>query len=140
LAGFEEREEASRGVVGGAFFNELLAGALQGRAEPGGLEGLEEVVERVDLEGVDGVFVEGGDEDDDGGFFLQLTQDGEAGQLGHLDIDEKDVGEALAQSGEGGAAVAAFTNNLDVGLGGEERADALAGERLADSGSPDAPS
>ena len=130
LAGFEEREEASCGVVGGAFFGELLAGAHEGGAEAGWLERLEQVVERVDLEGVHGVFVEGGDEDDGRGFFLQLAQDGEAGQLGHLDVDEKDVGEALAQSGEGGAAIRAFANNLNVGLGGEEGADALPGEGL----------
>ena len=129
-ARFEEGEEARGGVVGGVFSRELVAGALEGSAKAGGFERFEEVVERVEFEGADGVGVEGGDEDDDGRFLLEFAEDGEAGHLGHLDVEEENVGEALAEGGESGAAVGALAEDLNVGLGGEEGADALAGERF----------
>ena len=64
----EEAEEGVElGVGGGGRLGgrgDAGAGLFEGLEDAGAVEGLEQVVDGVDLEGADGVLVEGGGEDD----------------------------------------------------------------------------
>ncbi len=70
-------------------------GSLQGFGDAGFVEGLEDVINGVYVEGLDGVVVEGGGEDDlrDAQVaFEELFDYAEAVQAGHLDVEEDEVG------------------------------------------------
>lgn len=110
---------------------DAIEGALEGGLEALAVEGFEEVIDGVDFEGFEGEAVVGGDEDDDGeGVEVEGLEDGEAIELGHLDIEEDEVGLVLFDEGDGFATVAGFADDLEVRGGFEEGAEALAGERF----------
>ncbi len=103
-----------------------FAEATYGAGEGFGFDGLEEIVERVGGEGLEGVLVVGGDEDDVrvGG---QVLQDLEAVHAGHLDIEEESVGAEGLNLFDGLKAVACFTGNGEAFEGGEKTREAFAG-------------
>ena len=114
------------GALGCDFGGELAfaqAGfrALEGAVEAVGAEGFEEIVDGVGVEGAHGVLVEGGDEDD-GGAGVDEFEDFEAVELGHLDVEEEEVGGVLGDGLYGFEAVGAFGGELDVGVGAEHLA------------------
>ncbi len=75
--------------VGGVLRPDELTDAPQRRLEPLIAEGLQQVVERVGLEGLDGVFVVGGDEHGHRHQLgLDLAQHAETVQHRHLDVEE----------------------------------------------------
>jgi len=85
-------------------------GALQGFSYAGFVEGLQDVVNRVYVEGLDGVVVEGGGENDlwDAEFALQEFFDyAEAVQAGHLHVEEDQVGFVFFDQRDGFQAVLA---------------------------------
>ena len=75
----------------GARRRQLALQPLDRAREPIGLDRLEDVVERLLLERGDRELVERGDEDDPRRA-LDALRDVEAGQAGHLDVEEGDVG------------------------------------------------
>ena len=79
-------------------------------------EGFEQVVDGVGLEGADGVFIEGGGEDDGGRVFDELEHF-EAIDLWHLDIEEDEVGVVLLDRLEPFETVVAFLEHGDIGVG-----------------------
>ena len=70
-----------------------------GLGEPVGAHRLEHVVDRVQVEGLDGVLLVGGDEDDRrrGPEAAEHLGQLEPGQAGHLDVEEDRVDRALLQ-------------------------------------------
>ena len=105
------------------------AHARQSGGEAGGHDGLQKVVERVDLEGLDGVLVVGGGEDHLGQFF-EAFQQFEAGHAGHLDVEEEKVGRELRDHRERFLAVARFAGDLDLGMLQQQAAQLQAGKAL----------
>ena len=106
----------------GCFFGEVLlldafAGAAEGLEDAAAIEGLEQVVDRVHVEGAHGVLVECSGEDDlrhgAGRFFVEeLFDDGEAIEAGHLDVEEDEVGMMGLDEVDGFKAVAALGEDL----------------------------
>lgn len=79
-------------------------------------EGLEQVVDGVSLEGLDGIFIEGGGEDDIGRIVHEL-QHFEAIDLRHLDVQEDKIGVVLLDRFDAFETVVAFLQHGDVGVG-----------------------
>jgi len=75
----------------------------------------------VDLERPQGVLVVCGDEDDDRELDrLELSEQREAVHLGHLDVEEQNVGRLAPDRVERRPAVGAFPNDLNLGIVGEQ--------------------
>src|SRR5581483_2901710 len=110
---------------------DLGAGAFLGAGEGGfeavGPVGLEQVIGGVDLEGAQGVLIVGGGEDD-GHVAANQFKNFETIELGHLDIEEEQVGLALGDSLDCLEAVGAFGDDLDFGMMREHLAEDGAGE------------
>jgi hypothetical protein len=84
--------EALGGTDGGIDF---AFSTLDGFGDAGFVKGLEDVVDGVDVEGLDGVLVKGSGEDDVRNFefaFDKLLEDAEAIEAGHLHVEEDEVG------------------------------------------------
>ena len=107
------------------------AGAGQGGAQAPPVDGLEQVVDGVHLEGADGVGVVGGDEDN-GRHLLRpdLLDDGEAVALWHVDIQDDEVGGQPPDGGDRLGDVAAVGHHPHLGLAAQQVAQALPRERL----------
>src|ERR1043165_9037567 len=105
-------EDAGPRGDGGHAVLDRLARPRQHGAHPLAAERLEEVVERVDLEGGDGVAVVRGGEDDEGAVD-DLLGDRDAGRAGHADVEEEEVGTELVDGADGGEAVAALVDDVD---------------------------
>lgn len=92
----------------------------EGEGEAIFFDGLHEVIDGVDGEGLQGVLIIGGDEDDGGGGGGgNGCGDFETGESGHLDIEEDGIGFECGDGFEGGEAVGCFADDLDVGVDGE---------------------
>jgi hypothetical protein len=118
--------KAFGGTDGGIDF---AFGALDGFGDASFVERLEDVVDGVDVEGLDGVLVEGGGKDDVGNFefaFDELFQDTETVKAGHLDIEENEVGGMFFDKVDGFKAVLALAKEIDFGKGFEEEGEFVA--------------
>ena len=105
------------------------AGAREAVVEARFRERLEQVVDRMQVERLLRVLVVGRREDDaiaPAGELEHL----EAGQLGHVDVEEDEVGRQLADRLRGVEAVLRLAGNGDVGMVGEVLAHQEAGEFL----------
>ena len=88
--------------------------------EPLLAERLEQVIDRVHLERLDGVLLEGGDEDDSRGQCrARQFQHFKPVQLRHLDVEEHQVGPQFGDRLDRFEAVGAFADNVDVGMKAE---------------------
>ena len=108
-----------RGLVGRGSFGrrrrrEAGAGLGQGGGQAGILHRLQQVVEGIHGEGLQGVFVVGGGEDDVRGRF-QRGQQLEAGLAGHLHVEQQHVGPQGGQLGAGFIGVAGLPHHRHVG-------------------------
>ncbi len=106
-------------------------GAVQRLVEPHVIDGLEQIIERAELERGNRVIVEGGDEDD--GWHLigaDFRDHVEAVQLRHLHIQENQIGLVLAYRRDRLQSVLAFAHHFDVRNVGEKREQSLACERF----------
>jgi Ca-activated chloride channel family protein len=117
---------------GGDFRGELAfaepgAGAFECPVKAVHGERLQEIIDRVRVEGAHSVLVEGGREDD-GGTGLDQLQDFETIELGHLDVEKEQVGGVLRDGFDGFEAVGAFGGDLDIGVIPDEFAEKCAGE------------
>ena len=111
----------------------LGAGLMDGLRDAFLIERLEQVVDRIDLEGLDRVLVVGRGEDDLGqrDFLVeQLLDDAEAVEAGHLHVEEDEVGAAVLDQADGFEPV--LTLGYDVDLAGvfEQVGKLVAGELL----------
>src|SRR3990172_3363904 len=101
-------------AVGGRGLDEL-ASARQGAGDAGFVKGLEQVVEGVDLEGLDSILVVGGGEYDMReleALVHQLLEDAEAVKPGHLHIEEDQVGGLFLDQVDGFEAVASLADDV----------------------------
>lgn len=95
------------------------------------IERLEQVVERVHLEGLEGIGVVRGDEDDGGGEGgAHLAQHLEAVHARHLHVQEEHVHRVLAQGLHRLGAAGALAHHLDFGVRREQRQEPLPGDAL----------
>src|SRR6266446_5559941 len=110
--------EAVERRIGGPLAPDPLEKVLRALDRPDDaliVERLEEIVERLNLEGVHGVLFEGGDEHDRGRTLVVYGRgDREAVEVGHLDIQEHQVGRAAAQQLHRIAAVRALVDVRDT--------------------------
>jgi len=117
-------------ALGGAGVSiDFFFGFLDGFGDAGLVEGFQNVVYGVDVEGLHGVLVEGGGEDNVRDFELaldQLFEDAEAVEAGHLDIEEEEVGGMLFDEIDGFEAVFALGEKIDFGEGFEEEGQLFA--------------
>jgi hypothetical protein len=101
---------------------------LNGFREAGFIEGLEDVVDGVNIEGLDGIVVEGGGEDDVRDFefpFDEFLEDAETVEAGHLDVEENEVGGVFLDEVDGVEAVFALSQEVNFGEGFEEKREFL---------------
>ena len=122
------RRSTGRGVGVQHFF-----GALQSFGDAGFVEGLEDVINCVYVEGLDGVVVEGCGEDDlrDGeAAFEELFDYAEAVQAGHLYVEEDEVGLVFFYQGDGFEAVFAEGDYVYFGETFQEVEEFVAGWAL----------
>ena len=92
-------------------------GALDGLQHAGFVEGLEQIVDGVDVEGAHRVLVEGRSEDDLRQPVVvldELLEHGEAVEAGHLHVEKDDVGLVLADELDGLDAVCALGHDFDL--------------------------
>ena len=113
LERFQQGRQA-RGQVAGLPAFHLVLGPLEGFLEAFPVEGLQQVIEGVHLEGAQGVVVVGGAS-------VHSAQHGEAVHLGHLHVEEQQVRRVLLDGGHSLAPIGALADNLDVAVGGEQR-------------------
>ncbi len=110
---------------------QLSARVAERAAKPVVAERLQEVVDRVDLEGAQRVLVVGRDEDDHRHLVHAHRLDHlEAIELGHLQVEEDQVRADAPHGVHRGAAVRALAHQLDVALVAQQGDQPLAGQRL----------
>jgi hypothetical protein len=122
----DELLEAFGGAYGGVNF---AFGALNGFGDACLVEGLEDIIDGVDVEGLDSVLVEGGGEDDVGDFefaFNEFFEDAEAVEARHLDVQEDEVRRILFDEVDGFEAVFALAEKIDLREGLEEESEFFA--------------
>ena len=100
--------------------------------EPRRIDRLQQVVDRVDLERLDGVLIVRGDEDDLRRRVVaeHPPRDLEAGEPRHLDVQEHDVGLQLVDRGQRLDTVAGLADHLDAADLIEQVAQLVAGQLL----------
>jgi hypothetical protein len=110
---------------------DLGAGAFQGLLKALAIEGLEQIIQGVDLEGAQSILVIRRDENDTGRPVLAHgLQDAEAVQFGHAYIEKQEIGPLLTDGRDGARTVEAFADHLNVGFGLKQRTQALPAQRL----------
>jgi hypothetical protein len=130
LGSRELRDELLEAFGGAGVGFDFAFGFLNGLGDAGFVEGLQDIVDSVDVEGLDGIVVEGGGEDDVGDFEFALDEfleHAEAIEAGHLDVEEDEVGGVFFDEGDGFEAVFALADEGDFGEGLEEEGEFLAG-------------
>jgi hypothetical protein len=118
--------EAFGGADGGVNF---AFGALNSFGDACLVEGLEDIIDGVDIERLDSVLVEGGSEDHVGDFefsFNEFFEDAEAVEARHLDVQEDEVRRILFDEIDGFEAVFALAEEIDFREGLEEESEFFA--------------
>ena len=108
---------------------DALAGAVEGLGEPLPAYRLQEVVDRPHLERRHRVAVVGGDEDDVGDVPNPL-EDVEAGALGHLHVEQAQIGRGLVDQLDRRLGVGGLARELEVGMRLEQPLHPVAGRLL----------
>jgi hypothetical protein len=101
------RAEAAHGLLG--------AGALERLLQPGRLDRLEQVIDRADVEGLDGVLGVGGAEDHVGRRLGQHRHGLQPREARHLDVEEEHVDGAAGHLAQDLGAIAALARQLGAG-------------------------
>jgi len=100
----------------GAGFN-LGPGLFNRLRDPLFIEGLQDVIDSVDLERFDRVLIEGGRKDDLGQGNLaieQLLDDAETVEAGHLDVEKNEIGIVFLDQADGFEAVLALGDDVNI--------------------------
>ena len=105
---------------------------LHGQAEPNRVDRLEQVVDRVDLERLDGMLIIRGDEDDvrRRARVEHPARDLEAGQPRHLHVEEHEVGLQAVDGRQRFHAVARLSDDLDPAQLSEQKSQLIPGQLL----------
>src|SRR5262245_1737613 len=110
---------------------DLRLGPFERGAEAISVERLEQVIQGMHLERLEGIAIVGGDEDHDWhGRVRQAGENAEAVQERHLHVEEHEVGLESPQFGERLLAVAALAEDIDVRVALQQVADTLPRQRL----------
>ncbi len=116
-------------AAGAAF--DLLPGARDRLLEPIAVERLEQIVERVNVEGAQRVRVVGGDEDHERhARRADGLDDVEPAVARHLHVEEDEIGLQFLDRGNRRHAIGALRDDVHAGFAGEQRSQPLARERL----------
>jgi len=92
---------------------------------------LGEIVERVDLKGANRIMIVRGDKDGDRHFCRpSLLDDFKAPAPRHLDIEKEQIDLRVFQGSENFPAIAAFRDNLDFLVVGQQKAEPFPGKQL----------
>src|SRR5262249_44024290 len=111
----QQREQSLFQPGGFALFN-LNPGPVDRQRETLVIEGLEQVIERLHLEGLERILIVSRDEDDGGNLpEINLLQHVEAAHLRHLHVQKKQVGRVSLNQPDGLRPPAAFTYQIHVG-------------------------
>src|SRR6266566_4693339 len=94
------------------------------------VEGLDQVVDRGEIECCDGVIVGGGEDHRWHRVGAHLAHDFEPGLPGHLDVEKNEIGLQLADGRDRRQSIVGSAHDLDVLLVREQVLDPLAGEPL----------
>ncbi len=117
--------------LAGALTIALMARVIEALLEAIAAERFQQVVERVDFEGLQRVLVVGGDEDDHRHLVgADLLDDPEAVDGGHLDVEEYQFGRELLDGAHGLDAIGALADHFDVGLLRQQSQNPFPGHRL----------
>ena len=100
----------------GLTLREVLACVSERGSEPLGAERFEQVIERVDFERGERVFVVRGDEDNGRHVLAERARECEAIHLRHLDVEKHQVGRGGLDDGDGLRSRRAFADDFDVGF------------------------
>jgi len=129
LGGSELGDEFFEALGGAGLGFDFLFGFLNSLGDAGFVEGLEHVIDGVDVEGLHGVLIVGRGENDVRDFELaldQLFEDAEAVEAGHLDIEEEEIGGMLFDEIDGFKTVFALGLEMDFGEGFQEEGQLFA--------------
>ena len=125
-----EREQPPADVAG-LLAVDLAADALERALEALAVERLQQVVERLDLEGAQRVLIVGGHEHDRRhALGADRLNHLEAVELRHVHVEEHEIGRLGEDGLDGFDAVPGFADHLDVRFRTEQRFHPLARERL----------
>ena len=117
LGSSELRDKLLEALGGAGVGFDFLFCFLDGFGYAGLVKGLEDVVDGVDVEGLDGIVVEGGGKDDVRHFELALDEfleHAKAIETGHLDVEEEQVRRMLFDEIDGFDAVFSLSEKVDV--------------------------
>jgi hypothetical protein len=117
-----------RGALRLAFQN--FAGASNGFGDARFVEGLEDVVDGADVEGLHSVLIEGSGEDHVGHFsfaFDEFLEDAEAVEAGHFYVEKNQVGDVFLDEVNGFDAVFSLADEIYFGKTFEEESEFVAG-------------
>ena len=103
-----------RGVGGRGETIEAGDGLFDGLHEAGEGDGLEQVIDSIDLVAFEGIFAVGGGEDD-GGHVLEGARKLDAVEVGHVDVEENDIDMMLLAEAEGFEGVLGGAGELEFG-------------------------
>ena len=119
-------DELFEAVGRGSLSLEHFAGAGDGLGEACFVERLEDVVDGTDFEGLHGVLIEGGGEDDVRDFHLaldELFEDAETIEAGHFDVEENEIGDMFLDERDGFDSIFAFGDQIDFGKALEQEGE-----------------
>uniref|UniRef100_E6Q049 Uncharacterized protein n=1 Tax=mine drainage metagenome TaxID=410659 RepID=E6Q049_9ZZZZ len=119
------------GAAAGVYFNQAGAGAFDSLKDASLIERLEQIIDRVDIEGADRVLIKGRGEDDLGHaldklMINEVPKESESVETGHLDIEKENVGLMDGDEFDGLNAVGGFGENLHISGGIEEKTQLFA--------------
>src|SRR6185369_2570313 len=104
-------------------------GSFQSLLESVTVEGLQQIVERVHLEGFQSILIVGSDEDHGGHSFSADSFDYfKTIHRRHLDVEENEVGTQLANGTNCFVSIRAFANHFNTGIVRQQTLDSSAGE------------
>lgn len=111
--------------------SDLLFGALECEVKARVVKGLEEIVEGTGLEGAESVLIVGSGEDDCGRqVFAEALDYFEAVTLGHLDVEEEEIGFRIANDGGCIESGIALSDDFDTGLAAKKDCEIATRQRF----------
>jgi len=129
LGSGELRDELFEAFSGIGLGFDFAFDALNGFGDAGLVERLENIVDGIHVESLDGVVVESGGEDNVRNFevaFNEFLEDAEAVETGHLDVEENEIGIVFLDEIDGVEAVFALGQKIDFRKTLEEEREFIA--------------
>ena len=103
---------------------ESLLDTVEGLAQASSRNRFQEVVDRVQFKGIDGVIVEGGDESDQRGLLgRQPSDDAQSVNLGHLEVEQSKIGRTFFNHPERFGPIGRLPNEVDILEAAQDRGE-----------------